>query len=67
MTRGIGDVLAKEDIVDQVSFQNLPGGGGIAISHLIETAKHQQNTLMVALLRLSSDRSTAYSPNLFGT
>ena len=46
--RGIGNVLAKEDIVEQVSFQNLPGGGGIAISHLIETAKHQQNTLMVS-------------------
>ncbi|MFY2508598.1 tripartite tricarboxylate transporter substrate binding protein [Vibrio pectenicida] len=46
--RGIGDVLVKEEIVDQVSFQNLSGGGGgKAISHLIETAKRQPNTLMV--------------------
>ncbi|MBU2898812.1 tripartite tricarboxylate transporter substrate binding protein [Vibrio hepatarius] len=46
--RGIGNVLVKEGIVDQVSFENLSGGGGgKAISHLIETAKRQPNTLMV--------------------
>ncbi|CAM3629091.1 tripartite tricarboxylate transporter substrate binding protein [Vibrio aquimaris] len=47
--RGIGDVLVKEELVDQVSFQNLSGGGGgKAISHLIETAERQPNTLMVS-------------------
>ena len=46
--RGTGDALLKSDLVDNVSFQNLSGGGGgKAISHLIETAQRQQNTLMV--------------------
>lgn len=45
---GTGDVLMKEDLVDQVSYQNLSGGGGgKAIAHLIETAERQQDTLMV--------------------
>ncbi|EFP95711.1 tripartite tricarboxylate transporter substrate binding protein [Vibrio caribbeanicus] len=46
--RGTGDALLKSDLVDNVSFQNLSGGGGgKAISHLIETAQRQPNTLMV--------------------
>ncbi|WP_117235419.1 tripartite tricarboxylate transporter substrate binding protein [Vibrio maerlii] len=46
--RGTGDVLVKEDIVENVSFQNLSGGGGgKAIAHLIETAERQEDTLMV--------------------
>ncbi|MBY6196805.1 tripartite tricarboxylate transporter substrate binding protein [Vibrio hangzhouensis] len=46
--RGTGDVLVKADIVDNVSFQNLSGGGGgKAIAHLIETAERQEDTLMV--------------------
>lgn len=46
--RGTGDVLVKEDIVENVSFQNLSGGGGgKAIAHLIETAQRQEDTLMV--------------------
>ena len=46
--RGSGSVLMKEDLVDQVSYQNLSGGGGgKAIAHLIETADRQQDTLMV--------------------
>ncbi|GAM60530.1 tricarboxylate transport protein tctC [Vibrio ishigakensis] len=46
--RGTGDVLVKEDLVEKVSFQNLSGGGGgKAIAHLIETAKRQEDTLMV--------------------
>jgi putative tricarboxylic transport membrane protein len=46
--RGIGSVLMKEDLVNQVSYQNLSGGGGgKAIAHLIETAERQQDTLMV--------------------
>lgn len=46
--RGTGDVLVKSDIVENVSFQNLSGGGGgKAIAHLIETAKRQEDTLMV--------------------
>nr|WP_237475557.1 tripartite tricarboxylate transporter substrate-binding protein [Vibrio tetraodonis] len=47
--RSAGDVLLKEKIVDQVSFENLSGRSGAkAISHLIQTAKHQPNTLMVS-------------------
>ncbi len=46
--RGTGDVLVKEDLVENVSFQNLSGGGGgKAIAHLIETAERQEDTLMV--------------------
>ena len=46
--RGTGDVLVKSDIVENVSFQNLSGGGGgKAIAHLIETAQRQEDTLMV--------------------
>lgn len=46
--RGTGDALIKSDLVEQVSFQNLSGGGGgKAIAHLIETAKRQEDTLMV--------------------
>lgn len=46
--RGTGDVLVKENLVENVSFQNLSGGGGgKAIAHLIETAQRQQDTLMV--------------------
>lgn len=46
--RGTGDALIKSDLVKQVSFQNLSGGGGgKAIAHLIETAKRQEDTLMV--------------------
>ncbi|GAL36482.1 tricarboxylate transport protein TctC [Vibrio maritimus] len=46
--RGTGDVLVKAEIVDNVSFQNLSGGGGgKAIAHLIETAERQEDTLMV--------------------
>lgn len=46
--RGTGDVLMKEGLVNKVSFQNISGGGGgKAIAHMIETAAHQQDTLMV--------------------
>ncbi|USD66483.1 tripartite tricarboxylate transporter substrate binding protein [Vibrio sp. SCSIO 43136] len=46
--RGTGDALIKSDIVENVSFQNLSGGGGgKAIAHLIETAERQEDTLMV--------------------
>ena len=48
LKRGTGDALLKSDLADNVSFQNLSGGGGgKAISHLIETAQRQPNTLMV--------------------
>ncbi len=46
--RGIGNVLRKENLVKQVSFQNLSGGGGgKAIAYMIETAERQEDTLMV--------------------
>ncbi|KUI99412.1 putative tricarboxylic transport TctC [Vibrio sp. MEBiC08052] len=46
--RGTGDVLFKSKLIDNVSFQNMSGGGGgKAIAHLIETADRQQDTLMV--------------------
>lgn len=46
--RTVGEVLRKAQLVPQVSYENLSGGGGgKAIAHIIETAKHQQQTLMV--------------------
>lgn len=46
--RGIGEALIKAGISDNVSYENLPGGGGgRAIAKLIETADRQQNTLLV--------------------
>ncbi|MCG6273347.1 tripartite tricarboxylate transporter substrate binding protein [Vibrio vulnificus] len=45
--RGTGDVLQKTNLVENVSYQNLSGGGGKAIAHLIETAKRQEDTLMI--------------------
>lgn len=46
--RGTGDVLMKTHLIDNVSYQNLSGGGGgKAIAHLIETAERQEDTLMV--------------------
>ncbi len=46
--RGTGDALKKSGLVDEVSFENLSGGGGgKAIARLIETADQSQDTLMV--------------------
>ena len=46
--RGTGEALTKARIVGTASYENMSGGGGgKAIAHLIETAKKQQNTLMV--------------------
>ncbi|BBM87625.1 tripartite tricarboxylate transporter substrate binding protein [Candidatus Uabimicrobium amorphum] len=46
--RTVGEVLRKAKLVPQISYENLSGGGGgKAIAHVIETAKHQQQTLMV--------------------
>ena len=46
--RGTGEALMKSGLADNVSFQNMSGGGGgKAIAHLIETAERQKNTLMV--------------------
>ncbi|RKF18534.1 tripartite tricarboxylate transporter substrate binding protein [Alginatibacterium sediminis] len=46
--RGTGEALMKSGKVEKASFQNMSGGGGgKAIAHLIETAKTQEDTLMV--------------------
>lgn len=45
--RAIGNILIKKGMVNQVSFENFSEGGGKTISHLIETAEHQPNTLMI--------------------
>lgn len=46
--RGIGEALVKSGISDNVSYENLSGGGGgRAIAKLIETADRQQNTLLI--------------------
>ncbi len=46
--RGIGEALQKSGLVKDVSYENLSGGGGgRAIAKLIETAKRQQNTLLI--------------------
>lgn len=47
--RGIGEALQKSGLVNDVSFENLSGGGGgRAIAKLIETADRQQNTLLIS-------------------
>ena len=46
--RGVGEALKKSNLVKETSFENMSGGGGgKAIAYIIETAKKQQNTLMV--------------------
>nr|WP_086940562.1 tripartite tricarboxylate transporter substrate-binding protein [Thaumasiovibrio occultus] len=46
--RGIGEALNKSGLVDQVSYENMSGGGGgKAIAHLIKTARQSDETLMV--------------------
>ena len=47
--RGVGEALSRSGLIDSVSYENMSGGSGSrAISHLIETAGRQQNTLMVS-------------------
>ena len=44
----MGEALARSGIIEVASYENLSGGGGArALAHLIETAKRQQNTLMI--------------------
>ena len=46
--RGTGMVLRNAGLIESASFENISGaGGGKAIGMLIETASHQQKTLMV--------------------
>ncbi|MDE1464682.1 tripartite tricarboxylate transporter substrate binding protein [Spartinivicinus poritis] len=46
--RATGSTLKEAGLINKVSYQNLSGGGGgKAIAYLIETAKKQQDTLMV--------------------
>lgn len=46
--RSIGRVIQQGGIAGETSFENIAGaGGGVAIGRLIETAKHQKQTLMV--------------------
>lgn len=47
--RGFGDAMRRSGIVEDVSFENLSGGGGgRAIARFIKTAKTQQNTLLIS-------------------
>lgn len=47
--RAVGRVLEQTGSVDQVSFENLSGGGGArAVAHFVETAAHQTHTLLVS-------------------
>jgi putative tricarboxylic transport membrane protein len=46
--RGIGEALKKSNLIKEVSYENMSGGGGgTAIAYMIETASRQQNTLMI--------------------
>ncbi len=46
--RGVGEVLSKSKLIETISYENMSGGSGSrAISHLIETAARQNNTLMI--------------------
>lgn len=47
--RGIGEALRRSELVTDVSYENLSGGGGgRAIAKLIETADRQSNTLLIS-------------------
>ena len=47
--RGIGEALVKSGLVNNVTYENLSGGGGgRAIAKLIETADRQQNTMLIS-------------------
>jgi putative tricarboxylic transport membrane protein len=46
--RGVGDALKKSNLVGETSYENMSGGGGgTAIAYMIETARKQENTLMI--------------------
>lgn len=46
--RGVGEALKKSNLIKEVSYENMSGGGGgTAIAYMIETASRQQNTLMI--------------------
>ena len=46
--RGVGEAMTKSGLIQDVSFENLSGGGGgRAIAKLIETADRQPYTLLV--------------------
>ena len=46
--RGVGEALKKSNLIKEVSYENMSGGGGgTAIAYIIETASRQQNTLMI--------------------
>ena len=46
--RGTGEALTKSGLLKTASYENMSGGGGgKAIAYMIETAKRQQDTLMV--------------------
>lgn len=47
--RGVGEALSKSNLLSVASYQNLSGGGGgKAITYMIDTAERQQNTLMIS-------------------
>ncbi len=47
--RGVGEALVKSGTVQDVSFENMSGGGGgRAIARFIETAPNQGNTLLIS-------------------
>ncbi|OOE70977.1 tripartite tricarboxylate transporter substrate binding protein [Salinivibrio kushneri] len=46
--RGVGEVLSKSKLVEQISYENMSGGGGgKAIAYLTQTAEQSTDTLMV--------------------
>lgn len=46
--RGTGEALTKSGLLKTASYENMSGGGGgKAIAYLIETARRQQDTMMV--------------------
>ncbi len=46
--RGVGEALSRSGLIEDISFENLSGGGGgRAIAKLIETKQRQQNTLLI--------------------
>jgi putative tricarboxylic transport membrane protein len=64
--RGTGEALTKSGLVEKASYQNMSGGGGgKAIAHLIETAKHAKDTLMVNSTPIIARSLTGVFPQSF--
>lgn len=66
--RDVGKVLTESKLVNSVSYENVSGEyGGKALSHLIDTAKKQKNTLIINSSPIVIRSLQKFFPNLLET